>query len=233
MTGDDQARLDLAYRAWKAAALPDQQVEAGARRVADALTRKAPRRRSRKVISIGAGAVALSAALAYAASGPLASRFTRDKAAPDPRAAPQTLDRVGTLPTPPPKTLSRVVQDSEAAHARVLPVPAPEPSAARPTMEQKGRSRSVAESSWRRVDEALARGDHSGARVALEQLETRAKDEDTRAKSRLGLAQLALARGDCDEARRFARAVLALSGADAKHHQRARDVAARCAKDGG
>jgi hypothetical protein len=83
------------------------------------------------------------------------------------------------------------------------------------------------------VDEALAHGDERAAEAALSELETRASDDDTRAKSRLGLAQLALSRGDCDGARRHALAVLALNGAEPKHRERARDIVARCAKDGG
>jgi hypothetical protein len=78
------------------------------------------------------------------------------------------------------------------------------------------------------VDEALARGDSALAATALERLGEQANDDDTRAKSQLGLAQLALARGDCARARHHARQVLSLGDAAVQHYRRARDVMARC-----
>jgi hypothetical protein len=238
MKHDDQARLDIAYRAWKAAAPTEAQVEAGARRVAAAL-RRAPARRRSKLVAMLVGASALGAALAYAAAGPIGTLLRGEPPAPGPAAAARNPERVVTLPSPPPKTapvpLAEPAHDDAAGVPRVGFRPAErEPGAPVPRagVAQKRNANPPDAASWHEVDQALARGDDRAARTALAGLDKQASDDNTRAKSRLGLAQLALARGDCEEARRFALSVLILKGADSKHRQRAHDLAARCPKDG-
>ncbi|MBN1611976.1 MAG: hypothetical protein JW940_35420 [Polyangiaceae bacterium] len=238
MNRDDQARLDIAYEAWRAAAPTDGQVEAGARRVAAALARAPIRRRSR-LVPVIVGATALCAALAYAATGPLGTLLRGEQPAPNSGPRTKKPERVVTLPSPPPRTAPaprlEARQDDAAGapqgDAR-LPARDPESPASRAGAVHKRDAKVAGVASWHDVDQALARGDDRAARAALAGLDKQATDDDTRAKSRLGLAQLALSRGDCEEVRRVALSVLVLSGADAKYHQQARDLAARCGKDG-
>jgi hypothetical protein len=235
MKRDDQVRLDIAYEAWRAAAPTEGQVEEGARRVAAALARPTVRRRSPRLVAMTVGAMALGAALAYAAAGPLGILSRSQPPTPSPAAAAKKPGRVVTLPSPPPKTAPEPAaeppSDDAAGVSQVGDHRAsrgPDSSAARAAAGRKRNAQGTDAASWREVDQALARGDERAARAALAGLDQQATDDDTRAKSRLGLAQLALARGDCEEARRFALSVLALAGADAKHRQRARDLAERC-----
>jgi len=239
MKRDDQARLGIAYEAWRAAAPTDGQVEAGARRVAAALARAPVRRRSR-LVPVMVGATALCAALAYAATGPLGTLWRGEQPARNAAGSANKPERVVTLPSPPPRTAPappRVeAQQDDAvgapqAGARLTPGDSESP-AYRAGAVQKRNAKMADVASWHEVDQALARGDDRAAQAALAGLDKQATDDDTRAKSRLGLAQLALARGDCEEARSVALSVLALSSADAKYHRRARDLAARCATGG-
>jgi hypothetical protein len=57
---------------------------------------------------------------------------------------------------------------------------------------------------WHTVSEALAKDDLSTAATALRRLATRGS-APTRIKARLGLVQLAVSRGDCDQAERLAK----------------------------
>ena len=235
MKRDDQARLDIAYQAWKAAAPTEEQVEAGARRVAAALGR-APARRRARLVPMAVGATALCAALAYAAAGPLGTLWRGEQPAPSPAAEAKKPERVVTLPSPPPKTpptpLAEPPHDDTAGVSRAgdrLAPRGPASPVSRAGAVQGRHAKGAGAASWHEVDQALARGDDRAARTALAGLDQQATDDDTRAKSRIGLAQLALARGDCQEARRFALSALTLAGADPKYHQRARDLAERCA----
>jgi hypothetical protein len=234
MKRDDQARLDIAYAAWRAAAPADAQVEAGARRVAAALERT-PVRRRWKLVPMLVGATALGAALAYAASGPLGSLLGVEPPAPSSAARAKTPERVVTLPSPPPRAVPAPLGEAPRDEAADVPQGSGAPPAlptSRAGATRKLNSKASDAASWHAVDQALARGDERAAQTALAGLDTEASDDATRAKSRLGLAQLALGRGDCDQARRFALSVLALADADAKVQQRARDLVARCRADG-
>jgi hypothetical protein len=239
---DDLERLNLAYRAWKAAAPTEGDIEAGARRVANALAHRPRRRRPSRRVALAAAAVSLVAALAYAASGPVRAVFRGERASSGSTVAAPGQGRVGTLPSPPPRTpaLGADATAQTTDEARSAPssggsaaAPRTRTAAAGAPSQHPHEARASQAPSWRRVDDALARGDESAAESALGDLELRANDDDTRAKSRLGLAQLALGRHDCDGARRYARAVLTLSGAEPRHLERARAILARCSKDGG
>jgi hypothetical protein len=81
--------------------------------------------------------------------------------------------------------------------------------------------------SWAEVSRALANKDDERARRALSSLGD-SPDPETRAKAKLGLAQLAASRGDCDRARALARAVAGSSEADPRTAARARALARRC-----
>jgi hypothetical protein len=81
--------------------------------------------------------------------------------------------------------------------------------------------------SWREVDDALARGDDAHAQKMLERL---ADNPRTSAKARLGLAQLALGRGDCETARNWALAVTRDRSQDESSVRRAHDILIRCDK---
>jgi hypothetical protein len=83
-------------------------------------------------------------------------------------------------------------------------------------------------SSWRQIDEALAANDEATARRLLKQLAANSEDATTQAKARLGLAQMALARGDCKRATALARGIARSSGIDEKIVKRAHDVVLKC-----
>lgn len=232
MRSDDLARLNVAYDAWRVLTPSAAEVEAGVRRVAARLDREPTHRRSPRAVGAGVGAILLGAAAAYAAAGPLRAWWDRrnEPAPVENRELAAKAPVAPAVPAPPgddDKSVQTVPELESVPPAALPPSRAPG-SAPNPS----SRPEATTESSWRRIDEALARGDHRSAVAALERLGLQTKDADTRAKARLGLAQLALARGDCAEARRFALEVLAIAGADAKHHRRADAVVARCANEG-
>jgi hypothetical protein len=79
------------------------------------------------------------------------------------------------------------------------------------------------------VSRALAARDDKNAKKALESLGD-SDDATTRAKARLGLAQLAASRGNCSRARTLATEVATSSEADIRTAARARALAVRCAR---
>jgi hypothetical protein len=87
----------------------------------------------------------------------------------------------------------------------------------------------TAGSSWREIDRALAAGDERGARRELQKMaKDESKDATTRANARLGLAQLALSRGDCERATAIAGGVARSEGIDEKVVKRAHDIVLKC-----
>ena len=82
-------------------------------------------------------------------------------------------------------------------------------------------------SSWERVDQALANGDTAEARRVLRAL---AHDDDvvTSAKARLGLAQLAVRRGDCARARALVSDLALAPGVPSKLITRGRRLVLGC-----
>jgi hypothetical protein len=104
--------------------------------------------------------------------------------------------------------------------------PAPSAPAEEPTSD---RSPDERHASWADVSRALAAKDDGRARQALESLGNDS-DPATRAKAKLGLAQLAASRGDCDRARVLAGEVARSGEADARTASRARALIARCAR---
>lgn len=80
---------------------------------------------------------------------------------------------------------------------------------------------------WSTVAEAMAAKDYARAEGALREL-TKSGSADTRNNATLGLAQLALGRGDCTEARRLATRVLQ-NTPSSQARGRGEDMLARCA----
>lgn len=79
---------------------------------------------------------------------------------------------------------------------------------------------------WGKVREALAVGNAQDAERALAELTTHTEPE-TQLKAQLGLAQLALSRGDCKRASAISAQILSKQGAGLIQ-KRALDIAARC-----
>ena len=86
------------------------------------------------------------------------------------------------------------------------------------------------EATWAGVNAALGAADQTRAETLLLQLADGEHDADTRAKARLGLAQLAASRGDCERARVLALGVAASTGIEMKTVRRALELAVRCAR---
>jgi uncharacterized protein HemY len=82
-------------------------------------------------------------------------------------------------------------------------------------------------SSWHTVRQALGDGDHKQAERELTKL-SETNDRATRAKAQLGLAQLAVSRGDCRSARAIALQVARTPALDDKLIERAHNVIIRC-----
>ena len=151
--------------------------------------------------------------------------FLRAQPAPDPSAA-APVD---------PAELPTAEDTAEPESSQNQSAVSPRPERKRPrtrqaiTDNERPSERRTAGSSWREIDRALAAGDERGARRELHRL---SKDENedatTRAKARLGLAQLAFSRGDCERAVAIAGAVARSEGIDEKVVKRAHDIVLKC-----
>lgn len=114
--------------------------------------------------------------------------------------------------------------ESAPASPEAEPPPA-EPEAASPG--EASAAPAAPSASWADVSRALSEKDDARAQRALSSL-GQSSDPETRAKAKLGLAQLAASRGDCDRARALARAVAGSPDADPRTAARARSLARRC-----
>src|SRR5262249_31779709 len=89
------------------------------------------------------------------------------------------------------------------------PVEAPSETGAAPAAAVKEVPRAAApsavrrEPTWVEVSDALSSGDAAKAEGLLSDLARRGSSADTRAKAKLGLAQLAASHGDCEKAKRL------------------------------
>ena len=81
--------------------------------------------------------------------------------------------------------------------------------------------------SWNAVAQAMSAADYQKAQHVLEQM-TRGSDAATRENARLGLAQLAMRRGDCEAVRRLSQEVMQAGDATATARRRARELWERC-----
>ena len=195
----------------------------------------------RRPIAALAFAVALGGALAYAASGGMSDWFGEPGASSS-RPSLHGALRAGEGRLPP---RSR----GEAATSAPDPAAAAEPPAVAATSEEtpgaapsadklesaskssgalaSKRASPAPAASWRAVDEALDARDDAKAKQALEGL-AKSDDVTTRAKARLGLAQLARGRGDCTEARRIAFEVAAMRGVELSVIKHAQAIVLEC-----
>ncbi len=255
---DDAARLSLARRAWRATAPSDQEIDAGVRRLRIALaTQRGRRPIARRTVAAGVGALVLGAALAYAAHSAWTSSGPAPTSPPDtpklgqvpndprPASAPRRGTSEGSEHTSP---MPETAADAPRFAASTTPSPRAEGSAQgvtsspTDTVDRTGEDRptdptratgsvhSEADAdtlTWRQVDEALSRGKSARARAALERL-TQSRDVVTRAKARLGLAQLAASAGDCQRARALVAQLGMSPGVPAELVARGRRLALQC-----
>lgn len=218
---DFERRLELAREAFRADAPGDAEVAHAAARIG-ARMRSQPAARGR-FVAPAIAAAALVATVAYAAarggwrSPPRATAVTVPA---NPVVAP-----TASAPAPVPMAAP------EAHGAPEEPAPpaalaSPHRSSANGSTPKRAAPRPVG---WSDVNAALAAHDDARARTALDALAS-SSDANVRAKARLGMAQLALARGDADAARSIATEVADGAGIDPKLVARARDLAARAGR---
>jgi hypothetical protein len=257
MTDADRARLELAQRAWQIASATDQEVEAGVHRVNRRLRlRASSRSHSRHVLTLVPAAFALFAALAYGQTGgfehppAFATRWLGgpsgkaldvglcppavDQAARGlgqayikrgPVAEPSSAEPVD--PSDLPTDANTAEPDSSKAQAAVAPKPERKRQRARQAFADS--EQQTTGGSWRQVDQALADGNERAARQILQSMaRDEGKDATTRANAKLGLAQLALSRDDCERATAIAESVARTEGIDEKVVKRAHDIVLKC-----
>src|SRR5262249_46245602 len=148
-----------------------------------------------------AAAIALAAALAYAGSSRLLVRHAPSPPTPLHLPPPAALHRTLSPNPPPPPTPTTTPP----------PTPPPPPPPTPPPTPTGPPSIPTPPSTWAAVSRALASADTRAAELTLRDLAARG-DPSTRAKARLGMAQLALARGDRAHAAALAHQVLATPG---------------------
>ena len=246
MTTDDRnidsAREDeimrLARQAYRHLEPSDARVELAARRIERRISSRPRPRSSRRFSLVLAFLVVFVGALAYAASGGGPRRFgtAPPSNAPLRVSTQQSLGGAVTLlprlraeasPAPAPAG----APGSDESEADVAGSGALRGAGARDPLKPPSSAVGVASpapaASWRAVDEALDAKDDNRAKQALEGL-AKSGDATTRAKARLGLGQLARAKGDCATARRIADEVSAQPDIDASVKKRARALSAEC-----
>ncbi len=243
----DDERRRLVRQAWRADAPTDGEIAAGVRRIA---ARGGTRRRSRpRMIVLAAASLVLLAALAYAAGARRAASELphgerTDVAGTAPRVAEGVTDTErGRTPHPTrddaePRGPSSPdhpraeagsapaaggTRSAERVRAPAVRWPtAPPASSNRAVLDQAGRERAA----WGEVASALEAEDGEAARRALLRLDQEGSP-DTRAKARLGLAHLALSRGDRPRAQALADEVAAMPGVSDALTARARHLSGR------
>ncbi len=222
--------LSVARDAWSAAVPTQADTEGAVQRIRPRL--RSPRRRS---LSRPAGKltvifIVLGAGLAWASGG--GSRFAMVGDAP---VAP-----LGDAVSVGQGAAARALTQVEPQEPKLTPEAASEPREPASARAKQGArapgalltskvqldSKTDTETRWRAVREALAEGDSGSAQRALAELADQ-KDPDTRIKAELGLAQLALARGDCKRATAISAAILAKDASKAMR-KRAVNIAMQC-----
>jgi hypothetical protein len=257
ITDADRARLELAQKAWQIATASDQEIEAGVHRVNRRLRMRQRSHKSRHVLTLVPAAFALFAALAYGQTGgfehppAFATRwFGAEGGRPlEIGLAPPAVDRAarleqrleqapapepaGTVPVDPANlpTAEEIAEpDSSKASDAIAPKPERRRHQTRRALVPDSQPEpQTAGSSWRQIDQALAAGDDRRARRHLQRLaKDESQDATTRAKARLGLAQLAQARGDCERAVSLAESIARSEGIDERVVKRAHDIVLKC-----
>jgi hypothetical protein len=235
MNARQERVLELAREAWRADEPSEARVEVAARRIERQLRSRRRSRPARRHTLVLAFIVVFGGAAAWAASGG-APRVFGFGPAPALPALLSTAARPGLGAGVAVLTArARVTSQITEPEAHALD-PAAEPTLAAPgePRNKTPRVAVVAEvapaapaASWREVARALDAKDDDRTRRALEGL-AKSTDATTRAKARLGLAQLARSRGDCATAKRIAAEVAAMQGVESSVTQRAAALAAAC-----
>lgn len=235
MTAREEKVLAVAREVWKKSTPSDERVEAAAQRIARRM-RIASSRTTRRPLGYLAFAVVLIGALAYAASGGLSNESGPRRTQQTPAVPAVTQGdgnavarepvsgalRAKSTPTPNEATSAKPTSPatgsgSVAANGKHKKGTAPDPEAAA----------AAAASSWREVDQALGAKDDSRAEKALTGLAS-SDDPTTRAKAKLGLAQLARSQKDCPRAATLANEVIATPNVDPAVVKRAQSIAKAC-----
>ncbi len=230
LSSKEERALAVAREAWSAAVPTEADTEGAVRRIRPRLRSARRRSFSRQAGKLTVIFIVLGAGLAWASGE--SSRFAL----------------LGDPPVPP---LGDTVSVGQGAAARALTQVEPEapklspdvlsepqgsasagvkPGARTPTAlvnsKVRANSKLDTETRWRAVREALADGDSGSAQRALAELADQ-KDPNTRIKAELGLAQLAVARGDCKRATAISAAILAKDASKAMR-KRAVNIAMQC-----
>jgi len=225
MSTREERVLELAREAWRASEPSEAKVEIAARRIERKL-RRGRARPARRHTLVLAFLVVFGGALAWAASGGV-QRFSEGAS---PQRAP-ALERAarGGLGSDSESWARRTRAPAEhQALTHELTQPGqPMPEAERREQAKPKPASPAPAASWRAVDEALDAKDDARAKQALEGL-AKSGDPTTRAKARLGLAQLARSKGDCASARRIAGEIGTMEGVDSSVTKRAAALVAEC-----
>lgn len=222
MSTREERILELAREAWQKGEPRQARVELAARRIERNLRASTRRTRpARRHTLVLAFLVVFVGALAYAASGGSRGLFSEGSKGTNSKIASAARTGLGAgVIESVQRTKPRA--DTEARSASPAPV---EQREAKPSTARAGTPAPAA--SWRAVDEALDAKDDARASRALEGL-AKSSDATTRAKARLGLAQLAKSKGDCPTAKRLAAEVAAMSDVEPSVQKRAASLAGEC-----
>lgn len=223
MNEADLARLQLARRAFKAAAPSDVEVQVAVRRARLALLR------SRKTRSL-AGKSLVVLVLAIGGLAYAKPQAVGDLLGSAPAESPGSTQAIGRSrePVAPPAALAQQANAAQAVQGAPAVQPTPQAAApagaavvaspaqgASPAQSAAAKSAApgraakpaVTASEWGNVASALARGDEGSALASLGNL-SQSEDPRTRDKADLGRAQLLLSRGERDSACALGRALL-------------------------
>lgn len=144
-------------------------------------------------------------------------------AEPTAAAAPDHLPRQTAPAASHPNTAARTALEPSATRAARSVASSPSVANDR---SARGAPERTGSATWAAVAESMAAKDYARAEVALRELAS-SDVSDTRNNARLGLAQLALGRGDCAEARRLAERVLEGTPSP-QARRRSQQILARC-----
>ena len=230
LSSKEERALAVAREAWSAAVPTEADTEGAVRRIRPRLRSSRRRSLSRQAGKLTVIFIVLGAGLAFASGG--GSRFAMIDGAP----VPPLGDTVRVGQGAAARALTQVEPEAASQSSEAAP-PRQEPAAGKANrrsrapqglVNPKAQSdvRSDTETRWRAVRKALADGDSGSAQRALADLADQ-KDPETRIKAELGLAQLAVARGDCKRATAISAAILAKDASKAMR-KRAVNIAMQC-----
>ncbi|GMV15542.1 MAG: hypothetical protein AMXMBFR56_37660 [Polyangiaceae bacterium] len=224
MSTREERVLGLAREAWRAGEPSEARVELAARRI-ERKMRRGRSRPARRHTLVLAFLVVFGGALAYAASGggkPWFGERPREASG-----AKLGVAARGGLGVAVEESARRARADIPAALPAEPAAAAEEPLALPKAAAQKPGAAPAPAASWRAVDEALDAKDDARAKLALEGL-AKSGDATTRAKARVGLAQLAKSKGDCATARGIATEIAGMRGVEPSVVKRAGALASEC-----